>query len=115
MRLVSILSALFLLFVSSSLASMQAPTVDNALAAKVDVPTVAPKLSVDDQLLLQTLVHLGILANTECQKLESAQRYNSQRTAVIVRLEVKYPGYTLNWGTGALEPCSTTVPCQPKS
>ena len=52
--------------------------------------------------MLSTLSAAGIMANADCQNLDSVKRYNAQRDKVVTRIEFKHPGYMIDWEKGVL-------------
>lgn len=65
-------------------------------------PAAAPKISEDELLLVQAVATVGQLATTDCNNLDSVKRFRQQEATVNTRLEKKYPGFKLDWSTGAL-------------
>jgi hypothetical protein len=91
-----IVFGLSMVFFSIALSGQQPSAVKPQAAQVPAAAPAAPTLNEDDVTLLTTLNVLLQVANRDCQGLDSVKAYNTQRTAVLTRIEAKYPGYTLN-------------------
>jgi len=78
---------------------LMAAVLAQAPAAK---PAAGPALTEDDRLIVQAIATVATLANADCQGLDSVKRYQQQLSQVNTRMETKYPGFRIDWGSGTL-------------
>lgn len=77
-------------------------TAQSPAPAAVSVPAAAPALEENELLFLQILNLTEQMAYSDCQRLESMQKFQATLADVTRRIEAKHPGYALDRAKGAL-------------
>lgn len=73
-----------------------------AQEATAPVPVVAPALDELGQAWLQTLGFAQARAQEACAQLPQTKDYDATRTAILRKVEARWPGYALDASKGAL-------------
>lgn len=92
----------FLIFLAAAIAAMAQTPSSAPAVTPPPVAVAAPALDELDRSYLQIAALSEQLAYSECQRLESVQKFNATLTDVLTRIEARHPGYTLDRAKGVL-------------